>query len=63
LDPTDEFSAGRAVGAPLPLRSTPAPFAAIDLPNPFENAEVVKLRAPVTVDPVLALSAVPSPRP
>jgi len=62
-DPTDDYSAASVIGAPLPLRTTPAPFVQIDLPNPFENAETIKLQAPITVDPSVVISSVPTPKP
>ena len=63
VDPTDEFSASSVIGAKLPLRSTPAPFVQLDIPNPFENRAAVKLSTPIVVDPVAALALPPSPKP
>ncbi len=48
-DATEEMSAKVAVGAPMPRRTTPAPFVKIDLPDPFENRKA--MRIPVNFPP------------
>jgi len=50
-DPTAEFTAASVVSPGLPLRTAPAGFVRINLPDPFENAGAAKVRTPVTEDP------------
>jgi hypothetical protein len=50
-DPTAEFTAASVISPSLPLRTTPAGFVRIDLPDPFENAAAGKVRTPVVEDP------------
>lgn len=45
-DPTAEASLTTALTAPLPERTTPAPFQRYTLPDPFENHDTVKLNVP-----------------
>jgi hypothetical protein len=61
-DPTIDFSASNVIGAPLPLRNTPAPFVKINLPDPFENAQTIKLPTPMPESQTV-LSAPLPPRP
>jgi hypothetical protein len=44
-DPTAEDSLKSALAAVPPIRSNPAPFQRLNLPDPFENAQTVRLRA------------------
>jgi hypothetical protein len=44
-DPTSEDSLKNALAAVPPIRSNPAPFVRLILPDPFENAQTVRLRA------------------
>jgi hypothetical protein len=50
-DPTVEFTAASVISASLPLRTEPAGFVRINLPDPFENADAAKIRTPVAEDP------------
>jgi hypothetical protein len=61
-DPTTEFTAQSIINNKLPLRSLPAPFVKVDLPNPFENAEAVKVKVIVKEDPLTAVGDPPPPR-
>lgn len=44
-DPTAEDSLKTALSAAPPIRGNPAPFLRLNLPDPFENAQTVRLRA------------------
>jgi hypothetical protein len=44
-DPTAEDSLRVALSAVPPIRSNPAPFQRLNLPDPFENAQTIRLRA------------------
>jgi hypothetical protein len=61
-DPTREFSARQATASEPAPRTTPAPFARVNLPDPFENAEAVRLRSPLPASPELDLQAPPPPK-
>jgi hypothetical protein len=50
-DPTADFTASSVFGATLPLRTEPAGFVRINLPDPFENLGAAKVRTPVSEDP------------
>jgi hypothetical protein len=50
-DPTAEFTAASVISPGLPLRTAPAGFVRLNLPDPFENAGAAKVRTPVTEDP------------
>jgi len=50
-DPTAEFTAASVIRPSLPLRTEPAGFVRINLPDPFENADAAKVRTPVVEDP------------
>jgi hypothetical protein len=45
-DPTAELSVEKANGRALPVRSTPAPFVRVNLPEPFEHRAAVKATTP-----------------
>lgn len=44
-DPTAEDSLKSALTAVPPIRNNPAPFLRLNLPDPFENAQTIRLRA------------------
>jgi hypothetical protein len=50
-DPTTEFTAASVISPTLPLRTEPAGFVRINLPDPFEHADDAKVRTPVAEDP------------
>ena len=50
-DPTAEFTAASVISPTLPLRTEPAGFVRINLPDPFENADAARVRTPVVEDP------------
>lgn len=50
-DPTGEDSQKIALSAAIPIRANPAPFLRLNLPDPFENGQVVRLRALPPEDP------------
>lgn len=50
-DPTGESSTRAALAAVPPLRSEPAPFVRMPLPDPFELQQTVRLRILVPEDP------------
>jgi hypothetical protein len=62
-DPTSAASLDAALAAPVPQRSTPAPFLRLSLPDPFEHRQTVKLRAipPEDLMPVAASPRLPRP--
>jgi hypothetical protein len=49
-DPTAEFTAASVVSPSLPLRTEPAGFVRINLPDPFEHAGAARVRTPVVED-------------
>jgi len=61
-DPTAEFTAGSVISPTLPLRTEPAGFVRINLPDPFENADSAKVRTPVVENPNRVLPSLPLPR-
>lgn len=58
-DPSMEISAQSILTPQNPERLTPAPFMAWNLPDPFENATIVRLRAewPEATEPPLSVGA------
>ncbi len=50
-DPTAEASTDAALSGAIPVRQNPAPFLRVNLPNPFENRQTVKVRSPLPEDP------------
>jgi hypothetical protein len=54
-DPTAEFTAASVISPTLPLRTEPAGFVRINLPDPFENAGTGKPLTPVEENPNRAL--------
>jgi hypothetical protein len=49
-DPSAEASLAAALAQPLPVRTTPAPFVRLNLPDPFEHRQAVRLAAPPEED-------------
>jgi hypothetical protein len=50
-DPTPEVSLAAVLAQPVPVRSAPAPFLRLNLPDPFEHAQAVRLRTLPAEDP------------
>jgi hypothetical protein len=50
-DPTAEFTAKSVISPSLPLRTVPAGFIRINLPDPFENVGAAKVQTPVIENP------------
>jgi hypothetical protein len=50
-DPTVEQSTAAALAEAPPMRSRPAPFLRLVLPDPYENRAAVRLRTPFPEDP------------
>jgi hypothetical protein len=50
-DPTGASSTQAALAAVPPVRSEPAPFVRLPLPDPFELQHTVRLRLPLPEDP------------
>jgi hypothetical protein len=59
-DPTPEVSLAAVLAQPVPMRTSPAPFVRLNLPDPFEHAQAVRLRTPPAEDPTPPIA---SPRP
>ena len=51
-DPTPEVSLAAVLAQPVPVRTTQAPFVRLNLPDPFEHAQAVRLRTPPPEDPM-----------
>ncbi|MBL8794844.1 MAG: hypothetical protein JNM56_13125 [Planctomycetia bacterium] len=62
-DPTGDASVDAALAATPPARTDAVPFAPHNLPDPFQNAQTVKLRTPPPEDPTPSSSAPRPPRP
>ena len=62
-DPTSDYTATSVIAVTLPLRDTTAAFTRFNLPDPFENVEAARLRAPFPEDPLSALGNPPPPKP
>ncbi len=50
-DPAPGLSAAAVVAEAIPLRTDPAPFVRLNLPDPFEHSQAVRLRNPVEENP------------
>jgi hypothetical protein len=50
-DPTADASIDAALSGIIPARDNPAPFLRINLPDPFENRQTIKVRNPLPEDP------------
>ena len=61
-DPTRGVSADAVLRAPMPARKRPAPFVALNLPDPFERWETVKLRIALAEDLMPATRFLPLPK-
>lgn len=61
-DPTTDDSLKTALAAPPPIRSNPAPFLRLNLPDPFENGQVVRLRVQPPEDPTPTAGIVRVPK-
>jgi predicted small lipoprotein YifL len=61
-DPTADYSARAVIGAALRPRTTPVPFLKVNLPDPFENAEMVRLRVTMPEDANRSLGTPPAPK-
>jgi hypothetical protein len=62
-DPTADLSLDAVLAAPLPQRTNPVPFTKTNLPDPFENRAVVKLRTPPPEEPTPVVPAPKTPKP
>ncbi len=58
-DPTPEVSRAAVLAAPVPVRTTPAPFVRLNLPDPFEHAQAARLRTQPEEDPHPPLAIAP----
>jgi hypothetical protein len=61
-DPSVEFTARSVISPTLPLRTEPAGFLRINLPEPFEHSAASRPRTPVVEEPNRALGTAPPPR-
>jgi hypothetical protein len=50
-DPTADASTDAALSGTIPVRDNPAPFLRINLPDPFENRQTIRVRNPLPEDP------------
>ena len=50
-DPTADASTDAALSGTIPVRDNPAPFLRVNLPDPFENRQTIKVRNPLPEDP------------
>jgi hypothetical protein len=50
-DPTGDASLAAALAQPVPVRTTPAPPLRLNLPDPFENHQVARVRTPPPEEP------------
>jgi hypothetical protein len=51
-DTTMEFSSAATLQTAIPARTTPAPFMRLNLPDPFEHRQAVRLQNPPEEDPM-----------
>ncbi|MCC6417554.1 MAG: hypothetical protein IT429_04830 [Gemmataceae bacterium] len=51
IGPAPEVSAAATLAQPIPVRTEPAPFVRLNLPDPFEHAQTARLRQPVQEEP------------
>jgi hypothetical protein len=59
-DPSGDASLAAALARPIPIRTTPAPFVPLNVPDPFENRRVAQL-SPPPEDPHPPISVVRTP--
>ena len=50
-DPTTDASTDAALSGTIPVRDNPAPFLRINIPDPFENRQTIRVRNPLPEDP------------
>jgi hypothetical protein len=50
-DPTADASTDAALSGTIPVRENPAPFLRVNLPDPFENRQTIRVRNPLPEDP------------
>jgi len=50
-DPTTDASTDAALSGTIPVRDNPAPFLRINIPDPFENRQTIKVRNPLPEEP------------
>ena len=62
-DPTADASWTAAVAAAPPVRTAPVPFLRLNLPDPFELRDAIRLRHPPAEDPLPPPSAARPPWP
>jgi hypothetical protein len=62
-DPTGDASLQAALAAAPPARTAPVPFMPLNLPDPFQNAQTVKLRTPPPEEPEPPKSGLSKPPP
>jgi hypothetical protein len=62
-DPSGEASLAAALAQPMPVRTTPAPFVALNLPDPFANQQAVRLASPPEEDPNPPVMGIRTPAP
>jgi hypothetical protein len=55
-DPTVDASNAAALETAMPMRDAPAPFLRINLPDPFEHQQAIRLRTPPSEDPMPAVT-------
>ncbi len=60
-DPAADVSVAAVLAAPVPVREAPAPFVRLNLPDPFEHAQAVRLHAPPDEDPAPPLVTIRPP--
>jgi hypothetical protein len=60
-DPTVEASSAAALANSIPVRTQPAPFVRLNLPDPFEHHHAVRVRTPPSEDAVPPLVAPRTP--
>lgn len=61
-DPTREASLEAALSGPPPVRTNPAPFLRLNLPDPYENRTVAELRNPPPENPAPVIATIQAPR-
>ncbi len=60
-DPTPKVSLAAVLAQPVPVRTTPAPFVRLNLPDPFEHAQTVRLHSTPEEDLVPPIAAPQTP--
>jgi hypothetical protein len=62
-DPTADLSLAAALAAPMPLRSNPAPFLRLNLPDPYEHRSAARVRSPLPEEATTPSAFSKPPRP